>query len=85
MLGYRLTNTKSIGESIMITTNTTEGYGRNVRWTHWVTNEGLECNDTLCTMHRRELSDRYRGVTSKPQLEDENFGCNECEGDKAYD
>tara|TARA_R110000851_G_scaffold313689_2_gene475386 strand:- start:559 stop:948 length:390 start_codon:yes stop_codon:yes gene_type:complete len=62
-----------------------EGSGRNVRWTHWVTNDGLECNDTLCTMHRRELCDQFAGVTSKPQLEDENFGCNDCEGDKAYD
>ena len=62
-----------------------EGYGRNVRWTHWITKDGLECNDTLCTMHRRELCDQFAGVTSKPQLEDENFGCNDCEGDKAYD
>jgi hypothetical protein len=60
-----------------------EGYGRNVRWTHWVTNDGLECNDTSMHHARRELTRSIRSALPVfPQLEDENFGCNDCEGIK---
>lgn len=57
--------------------------GERLMWSTWTDpKSGVECNESLCAMHREELRDYVGTVTVSDNTED--FGCMDCEGDLAY-